>query len=137
MRALQTLCEPLCEHHASTNQNRSGIGNEIWKTMMCVRQTRTNDVNKSGKPVLRDDKGRWLHGSGSPSPGRPPSSRQKISEKLLADLAGVWEVYGRDVLERLAIEEPAKLAQIAYGLLPRDLFISVEQKTPGNLEPEA
>ena len=30
--------------------------------------------------------------------------------------------------------EPANLAQVAYGLLPRDVFISVEQRTPGNLD---
>ena len=40
------------------------------------------------------------------------------------------------VLERLAITDPVKLAQIAYGLLPRDVFISVEQRTPGNLDPD-
>jgi hypothetical protein len=28
------------------------------------------------------------------------------------------------------------VAQIAYGLLPRDVFISVEQRTPGNLDPD-
>ena len=32
--------------------------------------------------------------------------------------------------------DPGKLAQIAYGLLPRDVFISVEQRTPGNLDPD-
>ena len=32
--------------------------------------------------------------------------------------------------------EPGKLAQIAYGLLPRDIFISMEQRTPGNLDPD-
>ena len=62
---------------------------------------------------------------------------EKISEKLLADLAKVWEAHGKSVLERLAITEPGKLAQIAYGLLPRDVFISVQQQTPGNLDPEA
>jgi hypothetical protein len=40
------------------------------------------------------------------------------------------------VLQRLAVTEPGKLAQIAYGLLPRDVFISVEQRAPGNLDPE-
>jgi hypothetical protein len=44
---------------------------------------------------------------------------------------------GKDVLEKLAMDDPGKLATIAYGLLPRDMFSSVEQKTPGNLEPEA
>jgi hypothetical protein len=47
------------------------------------------------------------------------------------------EVHGKEVLEKLAKDDPGKLATIAYGLLPRDMFISVEQKTPGNLEPEA
>jgi hypothetical protein len=56
---------------------------------------------------------------------------------LLADLAGIWEEHGKDVLTKLAVSDPGKLATIAYGLLPRDVFISVEQKTPGNLEPEA
>ena len=100
---------------------------------MCVRQS---NVNKIEKPIVRDDRGRWLPGSGSPSPGRPVSSRQKISEKLLADLAVVWEEHGAGVLQRLAITDPGKLAQIAYGLLPRDVFISVEQRTPGNLDPD-
>ena len=35
-----------------------------------------------------------------------------------------------------AIEDPGRLAQIAYGLLPRDVFISVKQQTPGNLDPD-
>jgi hypothetical protein len=68
--------------------------------------------------------------------GRPLGARQRISEKLLADLATVWEAHGESVLARLATEEPGKLAQIAYGLLPRDVFISVEQRAPGNLEPD-
>ena len=63
--------------------------------------------------------------------GRGMTNRQRISEKLLADLAGVWEEHGVGVLQRLAVTDPGKLAQIAYGLLPRDVFISVEQRTPG------
>jgi hypothetical protein len=46
------------------------------------------------------------------------------------------EEHGKTVLERLALTDPGKLAQIAYGLLPRDVFISVEQRAPGNLEPD-
>jgi hypothetical protein len=49
----------------------------------------------------------------------------------------VWEDHGKSVLERLAKDDPGKLPTIAYGLLPRDVFLSVEQKTPGDLEPEA
>ena len=78
----------------------------------------------------------WEPGqSGNPA-GRPLGARARISEKLLADLATVWEAQGESVLRRLAIEDPGKLAQIAYGLLPRDVFISVEQRVPGNLDPD-
>jgi hypothetical protein len=51
-------------------------------------------------------------------------------------LATVWETHGEYVLERLALTDPGKLATIAYGLLPRDLMISVESRTPGNLDPD-
>jgi len=35
-------------------------------------------------------------------------------------------------------EVPGKPAQIAYGSLPKDIFVRVkDQRTPGNLEPEA
>jgi hypothetical protein len=75
---------------------------------------------------------------GSPSLGRPVSSRQKISERLLQDLASVWEEHGRTVLERFAKDDPAKLAQIAYGLLPRDVFVKVEdQRTPGGFDADS
>ena len=89
------------------------------------------------KNVNRDAGGRWLKGTSPPNPtGRPLSARSKISERLLADLADVWEEHGVSVLQRLAVTDPGKLAQIAYGLLPRDVFISVEQRTPGNLDPD-
>jgi hypothetical protein len=66
------------------------------------------------------------------------TNRQKISERLLQDLAVVWEEHGKTVLERLAMDDPGKLATIAYGLLPKDVFVRVEdQRTLGNLEPEA
>lgn len=92
-----------------------------------------NIVNKQNKhvPVTA-----WKPGqSGNPA-GRPIGARAKISEKLLSDLADVWEAQGVSVLQRLAVTDPGKLAQIAYGLLPRDVFISVEQRTPGNLDPD-
>ena len=48
----------------------------------------------------------------------------------------VWEAHGASVLERLAVTDSGKLAKIAYGLLPRDVLISVEQRKPGNLDPD-
>jgi hypothetical protein len=79
----------------------------------------------------------WKPGQSGNPRGRPLGARQKVSEALIADIADVWATYGRNVLVRLAAQDPAALAKIAYGLLPKDIFISVEQRAPGNLEPEA
>jgi hypothetical protein len=94
------------------------------------------NVNKTGKrmePIVRDSKGRWVQGSGSPSPGRPVSSRQRIAESLLKDLETVWtEDFGDGtstglmVLRRLARDDPKAFSQIGYGLLPRDVFVQVQ-----------
>ena len=79
--------------------------------------------------VNRSANGRWLKGTPPLDPaGRPLAARQRISEKLLSDLAGVWEEHCRSVLERLVISDPGKLTQIAYGLLPSNVFISVEPR---------
>jgi hypothetical protein len=40
----------------------------------------------------------------------PIGARQKISEKLLADLADVWEEHGVSVLQRLAVTDPGNSA---------------------------
>jgi hypothetical protein len=79
---------------------------------------------------------RWKKGETGNPKGRPLGARQRISEKLLNDLAGVWEEHGATVLNRLAAEDPGKLAQIAFGLLPKEAFLSVQQSAPGNLTPD-
>ena len=61
-------------------------------------------------------------------------ARARISEKLLADLAVIWEEHGASVLQRLAVTEPAKLAQIAYGCCRGTC--SFRSRTPGNLDPD-
>jgi hypothetical protein len=83
-------------------------------------------VKENDKPEMRDERGRWLPGTASPSPGRPVSSRQRIAESLLKDIGSLWDRRGPEILERLADEEPAKIAAIAYGILPKEAFVKVE-----------
>ncbi len=85
----------------------------------------------------RDSNGRWLKGTTGNAAGRGMTNRQRISERQLSDLQVVWEKHGESVLERLAMTEPGKLATIAFGLLPRDVFVSVQQQAPGNLDAES
>jgi hypothetical protein len=92
-------------------------------------------VKEDEKTVPRAPNGRWLPGQSANPAGRGMTNRQRISERLLQDLAVVWEEHGKSILERLAMDDPGKLATIAYGLLPKDVFVRVEdQREPGNLE---
>jgi hypothetical protein len=91
------------------------------------------DVNQQAN---KNGPHRWRPGvSGNPS-GRPIGARQRIAEKLIADIADLWEWRGATILEHLAKEQPEVVARIAYGLLPRENMISVEARLPGNLSPE-
>jgi hypothetical protein len=81
-----------------------------------------------------------LKGAPSPNPGgRGLTNRQRINERLLMDLADVWDRRGPAVLERLADEDPSKLAAIAFGILPEEAFVKVENIVDPRLKasPEA
>jgi hypothetical protein len=41
-----------------------------------------------------------------------------------------------EVLRIMAATEPAKFAQLAAGLIPREALLTVAQRLPGNLESE-
>jgi hypothetical protein len=87
--------------------------------------------------VARRPDGTWL-GSGNPA-GKPLGSRQRIAEALLSDLAEVWAEKGKQVLVRLADDDPGKFATIAYGVLPKDVLLRVEDADPSpfaDLTPE-
>ena len=80
---------------------------------------------------------RWKPGqSGNPA-GRPLGARHRIAEKLLTDLESAWAKHGETVLDKLAISDPGKFATIAYGVLPKDVFLSVQQDIPGGLDADA
>jgi Family of unknown function (DUF5681) len=79
---------------------------------------------------------RWQPGESGNIAGRRPGSRQKIAEALLKDIADVWSRRGGEVLEKLANDDPAALAKIAAGLLPRESLIDVRATAlPGQLDP--
>jgi hypothetical protein len=68
--------------------------------------------------------------------GRPPSSRSRLSNKLITDLSEIWHQHGPEVLRKMASREPGTLARMAYATLPKDILVSVEQKIPGGLSAE-
>jgi hypothetical protein len=56
--------------------------------------------------------------SGNPK-GRPVGSRVKLEEIFVADMVEAWKLYGKEALATTAQKEPAKFAQIAATVLPK------------------
>jgi hypothetical protein len=56
--------------------------------------------------------------SGNPA-GRPVGSRVKLEEVFVADLVEAWKLHGKAALDTVATKEPAKFAQIAASVLPK------------------
>ena len=78
----------------------------------------------------------WQPGqSGNPA-GRPLGSRHKITEAIIQDISGAWQTHGPQVLDRLAVEDPATFAKLAVGLVPKDVLLSINAKLPGGMDPD-
>jgi hypothetical protein len=78
-----------------------------------------------------------LTGAPLPKGGRTMGSRNRLSKKLIEDLEDAWFRDGPDALAIVAKTEPAKFLQLAFGVLPRDVLVSViEQRVPGGLSVE-
>ena len=90
-------------------------------------------MNETPKRVI----GRpWQPGqSGNPA-GRPLGSRHKITEAIIQDISGAWQTHGPQVLDRLAVEDPATFAKLAVGLVPKDVLLSINARLPGGMDPD-
>ena len=73
-------------------------------------------VNGNGKDKL----GRFLPGRPG-GPGRPVGSRNRLSEKFLADLQRVWLKKGVAALDKVADPNPEVLVRVVASILPRQL----------------
>jgi hypothetical protein len=79
---------------------------------------------------------RWKKGQSGNLAGRPPGSRNKFSEAALADLAADWEAGGAEAIARVRVTDPSTYMRVCFSILPKDILVSVQQQTPGNLDPD-
>lgn len=70
--------------------------------------------------------------SGNPA-GRPPGSRNKLTENILADLATFYEKEGMALIERVRDENPGLLLQSLIKLVPREAHLNISGGTTLNL----
>jgi hypothetical protein len=78
----------------------------------------------------------WKPGQVPNPRGRPIGSRSKFSEAMVSDFLADWHEHGTDVLARVRATEPAVYLRVAAVLVPKELNVAVEQKTPGNISVE-
>jgi hypothetical protein len=84
-------------------------------------------TNGSANTVaIRNERGHYLKGMPG-GPGRPPGSRNKLSEDFLRDLHVAWSTHGRAVLDRIITDRPEILFLAMTKLA---LVHSVEQSQP-------
>jgi hypothetical protein len=71
-------------------------------------------TSSSGNSVtIRDERGRYLKGIAG-GPGRPPGSRNRLTEDFIGDVHATWLERGREAIDRAIDERPeAFLAIVA------------------------
>lgn len=72
--------------------------------------------------------------SGNPA-GKPLGARNKLVESFVTDLQEKWRTDGASILDRLAINEPAKLVEAISRLAPKDIAVTLEQHNSLGMDP--
>ena len=68
----------------------------------------------------------------SPNPlGRPKGSRNAFSAVFIGDLTASWAEHGPSVLEVVAKRDPSRYLGVCSTLIPKDVTVSLEQRTGG------
>jgi hypothetical protein len=58
--------------------------------------------------------------------GRPPGSRNKISELFIDDLYAAWREHGPDIIRYSIVKNPVAVLQAVSQLVPKDFQVRVE-----------
>jgi hypothetical protein len=72
--------------------------------------------------------------SGNPT-GRPRGTRNAFSAIFVGDLTASWAKHGPEVLQKVAKSDPARFLGVCASVLPKDVALTIEQNSPGNLDP--
>ena len=76
---------------------------------------------------------KWQPGqSGNPA-GRSKGSRNQLAERFIADLYQDWREHGLEALAAARESKPADYLKVVASVLPKDIKISLETMTDGEL----
>ena len=78
----------------------------------------------------------WQPGQSGNLNGRPVGSRNAFSAAFLQDLRDVWIEHGKQAMELTAKNNPEVFFATCARVLPRDVSLTVDARTPGSLAAE-
>jgi hypothetical protein len=85
--------------------------------------------SKSDKPVTtvpEQLKPYWFKPGQSGNPaGRPKSSKHRLSEGFLRDMADAWEAEGANAIAKVVKDKPEVFLKVAADLLPKEATLTV------------
>jgi hypothetical protein len=65
-------------------------------------------------------------GDGTPGPGRPKGSRNKLGEAFLEALYSDFQQHGAAVIARVRAEKPDQYLKVIASILPKDINLNVD-----------
>jgi hypothetical protein len=74
----------------------------------------------------------WAPGTSGNLGGRP-TVRGRLTERFIGDVSSTWERHGAVILDRMALKQPDRFADLCSRLIPRDITLAVEARLPGGL----
>jgi hypothetical protein len=88
-------------------------------------------VNGTNNSIsVRDERGCYLKGIAG-GPGRPPGSRNRLTEDFIGDLHAAWQEHGREAIERVVAERP----EVFLTIVARTIDVRhVELGQPGDVK---
>jgi hypothetical protein len=66
---------------------------------------------------------------GNPN-GRPKGSRNKVSEAFLRELYELWEKQGANLINKVALKDPATIIRVTAQLVPKEFQVSTDKEDP-------
>ena len=66
----------------------------------------------------------WKPGQSGNPKGRPPGTRNKLTEDFFRDLCDAWEAFGKPALMTAAWTHPVEFLRVVAQLMPKDVEVT-------------